>query len=89
MAAGTIPSQNCLLVADTQYPDRSASTISPNEQLTAWLVPIPTGKTAAQAATAFVNGLNLPVGTIAVLIDLSVSPPSFSSYQESATWTAD
>lgn len=89
MAAIPVPSANCLLVVDQSFQDRQTAGVTPGAALQAWLVPIPTGQTAGQAASAFAQQQNVPVNSVALLLDFSVSPPAYSSHQLVDGWIND
>lgn len=89
MAAIAVPSQNCLLVIDQNFQDRQTGSITPQQSLQAWLLAIPQGGSAASAAEAFAAQQNLPMGAIALLLDFTTSPPTYSSHQLTDAWAND
>lgn len=85
MSALTIPSPNLLLIVT--HNNSGAPIASPSAEMSAWQLPIPAGSTANAAAAAFAASQGFRSGTVAIVIDLSVSPPTISGFK--ASWVAD
>jgi hypothetical protein len=60
----------------------------PPAQQAAWLLDIPSGSTAAATAAAFASNAGFPIGTVANIIDLSVSPLTIATFTLNSQWVA-
>jgi len=58
----------------------------PPAQQAAWLLDIPSGSTATATAAAFAADAGFPIGTVARVIDLSVSPLAISTFTLNSQW---
>lgn len=72
--------------------DRSDSAVvqagQPSAQMGAWLLPIADGSSANQTAADFAASNSVPVGTIARVVDLSVTPITIAAFRLDSSWTA-
>jgi hypothetical protein len=78
-------SPQCWLIADR--PEAVIQQGQPPAQQAAWLLTIPSGSNANATAAAFA-GQQFPAGTVARVIDLSVSPITVSTFTLTAQWVA-
>lgn len=75
-----------MLVADR--PSAVIQQGQPPAQMSAWLLDIPEGSTATATAAAFANDHGFPIGTVARIIDLSVTPIVMSAYRLDSQWVS-
>jgi hypothetical protein len=78
---------DCLLVVD-----RTEAVIQqgqPTAVMGAWIIPIPDGQTAEQAASEFATTQGFPVGSTARVIDLSKVTVGLSVWTLTSQWVQE
>jgi hypothetical protein len=75
-----------LVIADR--PEAVIQQGQPPAQMAAWLLDIPDGQNAVQAAAAWVQTQNMPIGTIARVIDVTAAGAAMATFRLDSQWVA-